>query len=90
MSSNRKRWSDIRKAGETSGSTLTEDVKTALQGVSVTTYGASIEAYLSWILLDVCPNNTLEAMLEDRGRKALARELLTMMQKDENHVSKEP
>lgn len=88
--SNRKTWRSLRNSG--TGGKSNKELKAAevLSQLHLSHAGLALEEYLSAILLEVCPKNTHEALLEDRGRKALASELLYMLNKDGQHNETEP
>ena len=80
--SNRKSWASLRKGGDAGIPEAQKKAQSLLSSLAQGHAGLALEEYLSAILLEVCSKNTHEALLEDRGRKALASELLTMLQQD--------
>ena len=78
----RRTWKDLRASGKVGYPAAYKKAAATLSSLAKGTAGENLIEYLSSILLEVCPEKTYDALLEDRGRKALAQELLNMLQMD--------
>jgi len=81
-SNNPRRFKDLRKAQSPDLPRVRKNAKDLLGSLGGTMAGNHLENFLAAELLAVCPDNSYEALLEDRGRKALAQELLNMIEQD--------
>ena len=81
MSRTRK-FKELRKAGTTLLPETQRKAAYLLSSLGGTPGGDILENYLSSVLLEVSPGNSHEDLLEHRGRKAMAQELLNMLLKD--------
>jgi len=84
----RRSFSSLRKGGELGMPENQKKAAAALSSLGSGMAGERLQNYLSSILLEVSPDISHEALLVDRGRKALAQELLDMLLKDETQNEK--
>lgn len=78
----KRTWRDLRKSGEVGRPEAQQKAAETLSSISKGMAGQNLIEYLSSVLLEVCPENSYEALLEDRGRKAMAQDLLNMLLMD--------
>ncbi len=74
-----RRFSDIRVMLDIDPDKVVSEAQSALKSVGAMPQGAAIQEYLTFILLEVGPTNTVEEMYKHAGRKLLAEDLIRFM-----------
>ena len=74
-----RRFSEIRSRVDINPDKVVSEGQLAFKSVGAMSQGAAIQEYLTFILLDVGPTNTIEAMYQHAGKKLLAQELISCM-----------